>query len=190
MPLPSPSATAAGLLRALAWFALFQAAWFACVLGAAHGRSGWGVLAVAVVVALTWAASDARGDELRLTALALLMGLAWDTALLQLGLLVYASPGPVPALAPPWILALWALFATLLRGPLAWLQDRPLLAAVLGAAGGPLSYLAAVRLGAGGFADDSRALLALALGWSVMTPTLTEVARHLEQRRRVACNTA
>ncbi len=189
MPRPFPSAKAGQLLRGLAWFALFQAAWFACVLGAAHGRSGWGVLAVAAVVALTWAASNARADELRLTALALLMGLAWDTALLQLGLLAYASPGPLPSLAPLWILALWALFATLLRGPLAWLQGRPLLAAALGAVGGPLSYLAAVRLGAGSFPDGSRALLVLALGWSVMTPALTEAARHLERRRGAACNT-
>ena len=188
MPLLLPSSKAGPLLRGLAWFALFQAAWFACVLGAAHGRSGWGVLAVAAVVALTWAASNARGDELRLTALALLMGLVWDTALLQLGLLAYASPGPLPALAPPWILALWALFATLLRGPLTWLQGRPLLAAALGAAGGPLSYLAAVRLGAGAFPDDARALLVLAVGWGVMTPALTEAARHLERRRRAACN--
>jgi hypothetical protein len=189
MPLRSPSSKAGQLFQALAWFALFQAAWFACVLGAAHGRSGWGMGAVAAVVALTWAASNARGDELRLTALALLMGLAWDTALLQLRLLDYASPGPLPSLAPPWILALWALFATLLRGPLAWLQGRPLLAALLGAVGGPLSYLAAVRLGAGSFPDDMRALLALAVGWSVMTPALTDAARLLERRRRAACNT-
>ena len=190
MPLFSSSSQWCPLLRGLAGFALFQAAWFACGLGAAHGRSAWGVLAVAVAVALTWAASNARGDELRLTALALLMGLAWDTALLQRGLLAYASPGPLPSLAPLWILTLWALFATLLRGPLAWLQGRPLLAALLGAVGGPLSYLAAVRLGAGRFADDSLAMLVLALGWGVMTPALTEAARHLEQRRRAACNTA
>lgn len=188
MPLPSPSSKAGQLLHGLAWFALFQAAWFACVLGAASEHSVWGVLAVAAVVALTWAASNARGNELRLTALALLMGLAWDTALLQLGLLTYASPGPLPVLAPLWILALWALFATLLRGPLAWLQGRPLLAALLGAVGGPLSYLAAVRLGAGSFPDESRALLALAVGWSVMTPALTEAARRLDRRRLAACS--
>ncbi|MFG6413139.1 DUF2878 domain-containing protein [Roseateles sp. DC23W] len=190
MPLLSPSSKAGQLLLGLAWFALFQAAWFACVLGAAHGHSRWGVLAVAAVVALTWAASNARSDELRLTALALLLGLVWDTAMLQLGLLVYASPGPLPALAPPWILALWALFATLLSGPLAWLQGRPLLAALMGAVGGPLSYLAAVRLGAGSFPHDSRALLVLAIGWGLMTPALTEATRHLAQRRRAACNTA
>lgn len=184
MSVLSSSPKARLLLQGLAWFTLFQAAWFACVLGAAQGHAELGMLAVAAVVALTGAASDARGDELRLTALALLIGLGWDTALLQFGLLVYASPGPLPGLAPPWILALWALFATLLRGPLAWLHGRPLLSAALGAAGGPLSYLAAVRLGAGSFPDDARALLVLALGWAVMTPALTEAAHHLERRRR------
>lgn len=171
-------------LKAAAQFAVFQAAWFACVLGAAHGRPGWGVAAVGAVVALNWAWSDARMVEVRMTLLAILLGAAWDTWMLRSGVLSYASPGPMPTFAPVWILALWALFATLLRGPLAWLHGRPLLASLMGAVGGPLSYLAAVRLGAGAFPDASRAMLILALGWAVMTPALTEAARFLNMERR------
>ena len=58
------------------------------------------------------------------------------------------SPGPLPMLAPAWILALWALFAIALREPLRWLHGRWPLAALLGALGGPLSYAGAERLGA------------------------------------------
>lgn len=169
------------VLQGVALFCLFQAAWFACVLGAAHDRAGLGILAVAAAVLVTWSLSDRRGVEVLLTLLAVLLGLAWDTLMLRAGWVRYASPGPGPLSlwAPAWILALWALFATLLRGPLSWLHGRPLLAAVLGGVGGPLSYLAAVRLGAGSFQDTTQAMLILAAGWAVMTPVLTETARRL-----------
>ncbi|WP_186830649.1 DUF2878 family protein [Mitsuaria sp. TWR114] len=100
----------------LVQFCLFQAAWFACVLGAAHGQVAAGVMAVAAVVLLHLAMSPARAADLALTVLAMLMGLAWDSAMVRQGWVQYASPGPLPQLAPIWILALWALFATLLRG--------------------------------------------------------------------------
>jgi hypothetical protein len=173
------------VLQGGALFCLFQAAWFACVLGAAQDHAGWGILAVAVAVLVTWRLSDRRDLEIALTVQAVLMGLAWDTLMLRAGWVNYASPGPglLAAWAPAWILALWALFATLLRGPLSWLQGRPLLAAVLGAVGGPLSYLGAVRLGAGSFPDTREALFVLAVGWAVMTPVLTETARWLPKIR-------
>lgn len=171
------------LLIALAQFCVFQAAWFACVLGAAHGQAMWGVAAVAGVVLVNVVLSDRRAEVLMLTALAVLIGLAWDTWMLRAGWVRYAAPGPLPQWAPVWILALWALFATLLRGPLSWLHGRPRVAAALGAVGGPMSYLAAVRLGAGQFSDTPLAMAVLAVGWAVMTPMLTEAARLLGSRR-------
>lgn len=165
------------LLLGIAQFCLFQAAWFACVLGAAHDRVGPGVLAVGAAVLANWCLSDRRGVEMALTAQAVLLGLAWDTWMLREGWVHYASPGPCARWAPVWILALWALFATLLRGPLSWLHGRPLRAAALGAVGGPLSYLAAVRMGAGTFPDPAAALAVLAAGWALITPVLVESAR-------------
>lgn len=179
---PSTAPPLKRLLIGVAQFGLFQGAWFACVLGAAHDRVGLGVLAVAVAVLVNWSLSDRRGAELALTALALLLGLAWDTRMLRGGWVHYASPGPLPLWAPAWILALWALFASLLRGPLSWLQGRPLLAAALGGVGGPLSYLAAVRLGAGSFPDATTSMAVLAAGWAVMTPALTEAAGWMSRR--------
>jgi hypothetical protein len=79
---------------------------------------------------------------------ALVIGLIWDSSMSRLGWIAYAEPGPLPGIAPVWILALWALFAMVLREPLRWLHKRLPLAALLGALGGPLSYAAAERLGA------------------------------------------
>ncbi|WAC72708.1 DUF2878 domain-containing protein [Roseateles sp. SL47] len=170
------------LAKGVAEFCLFQGAWFACVLGAAHGEVGWGVLAVVVWVLISWSLSDQRRVDVMLALQAVTMGLVWDTWMLRGGWVDYAAPGPAALWAPVWILALWALFATLVRGPLSWLHGRPWLAALLGAIGGPMSYLAAVRLGAGRFPDPTQSLLVLGMGWAVMTPMLTEMARWLLTR--------
>jgi hypothetical protein len=160
-----------------------QAAWFACVVGAARGQPLAGIAAAVAAIALHGALTDKRGTEALLVCAALAIGLAWDTALLRTGLVVYASPGPVPQFAPGWILALWALFGTMLREPLRWLHGRRLVAAVLGAAGGALSYASAERLGACAFPEPARALLVLAAGWGVIVPVLVEAARRLDASR-------
>lgn len=174
------------VLAALVDFALFQLAWFACVTQAAQGRPGLGIPAVAAFVLLQLARSRHRSVDLLLVALSLALGLVWDTGLLHAGLVHYASPGPLPSLAPAWLLALWALFAAVLRGPLRWLYGRPAMAALLGAIGGPASYAAAGRLGAATFAAGPLPMVVLAIGWAVLTPLLVEVARRLELGRIAA----
>jgi len=140
------------------------------------------VVVVVVVWGVQLALSPARREDLWLAGAAVALGLLWDTAMLRTGVVAYASPGPVPGWAPAWILALWLLFATLLRGPLQWLHGRWRLSALLGGIGGAFSYWSAVRLGAGYFPHLQAALLVLGLGWAVMTPLLTELARRLEAR--------
>jgi hypothetical protein len=51
------------------------------------------------------------------------------------------------------------------------------MAAIAGAVGGPLSYLAGEKLGAIELVAPTNALLMLGLGWGVMMPLLAVVAR-------------
>ena len=176
------------VVRLLITFLAFQGAWFACVLGAAHGVPMLGIAAVVAAVAVQLAMSSARLHDAALIAAALVIGLAWDTAMARAGIVIYASPGQFPAWAPAWILALWALFATLLREPLRWLHGRWWLAAIIGGVSGALSYLGAVRLGAGSIPDPRLAMLVLAAGWAAFTPVLIESARWLCARERVAAD--
>jgi hypothetical protein len=163
----------------------FEAAWFACVLGAAHGWPGAGVAVAAAVIGIHLTLSAQPARDALLVAIATTIGLAWDSLMIQLGWIDYAAPGPLPALAPAWILALWALLAITLRVPLRWLHTRLVLAALLGAVGGPLSYLAAERLGACRLVHPSAALTALALAWAAVTPLLLVLARRLDQGGRL-----
>jgi hypothetical protein len=81
---------------------------------------------------------------------------------------------------------MWLLFGTTLSESLSWLQGRWVLAAIAGAVGGPLSYLAGENLGAIELAAPTNALLMLGLGWGVMMPLLAAVARPAAATVRTA----
>lgn len=162
-------------------FVLFQAAWFAAVIGAAQGHAALGSAVLAVVVFALLGLSTNRPADLRLVAIAVVIGAPFDGTLAYAGIVRYASPGPVTDWAPLWILGMWALFAPMLREPLSWLHGRPLLAAVVGGVGGPLSYAAAERLGACVLPERSLALLVLGAGWALIVPVLLSVAQRLER---------
>jgi hypothetical protein len=166
----SPSA------RNLLNFVVFQAAWFACVVGAARGHATAGTLAVAAAVALHLWLAPRREPELWLVGCVVAIGLVWDSLLVVAGLASYPTGTFAPGLAPHWILAMWALFATALNLSLGWLKGRPILAALLGAVGGPLAYFAGYRLGAIEAPQLGTLLLAQAAGWAVLMPLLCALA--------------
>ncbi len=165
--------------RILLNFIAFQVAWFACVLGGANDRALAGTMVVAAVIGLHLALAQRPLPEALLIAVAAVIGLAWDSGLVALGLMSYPSGNFAPGLAPYWIVAMWALFATSLNLSMAWLKDRPWMAALFGAVGGPLAYLAGERLGGLQMPDPVLALGAQALGWAVLLPMLTRLATRL-----------
>jgi Protein of unknown function (DUF2878) len=165
--------------RNLLNFVAFQLAWFACVLGGAHDRVAAGTLAVAAVVALHLALAPRPGPEARLVAVVTAIGLVWDSLVVSLGLMSYPAGVFAPGLAPLWILAMWALFATTLNLSMGWLKGRPWLAAAFGAVGGPLAYLAGKKFGGVEMGEPALALLAQGLGWAVMMPLLLRLAARL-----------
>lgn len=175
------SAPRSHVWRLLASIVIFEAAWIVCIIAAAHDVMGWGIAAVVVSILWQLAISSRPGLDLALIVAAFGTGLAWDTLLVQSHLVVYASPHPVPALAPLWILALWAQLGAVLREPLRWLHERLWIASAFGALGGAAAYTAAARLGACEFPDATRALVTLALGWGVIIPALVALARYLDR---------
>ena len=160
-------------------FVAYELVWFAAVIGAGHGLVWPGVAATMLFATWRVAGSAHRVVELKLIAVALLLGFALEDIWVRFGLIRYAAPWPEPA-HPAWLLALWAAFGLTVVPLFRYLHGRPWLAALLGALGGPLAYLGAAR-GWNAVLLPSRpwpSLLALAVGWAAAFPCLTLLARY------------
>ena len=165
------------MIRKIINLTLFQAAWFAAVLGAAEGLPWLGPLALVPVLAVHLSLTGDRQGELKLLLAAGLLGFLYDTALVNAGVfspLRHLAPHPF---SPPWMIGLWMNFAATLNVSMAWLRGRYLLAAVFGAIGGPLAYYSGAKLGATEALPSLNGMLVLAVGWGVMTPLLVWLAR-------------
>jgi hypothetical protein len=159
-------------------FVLFQAAWFACILGAAHGWPWAGTLAVVAAVAWHLLRAPQPIEELKLVGVAVGAGFLWENLLMHLGLVRFVAGQTVDFLAPAWILAMWALFAITLNVSLRWLKGRWLLAVLMGAVAGPASYYGGARMGAAVLPQPVPSLIALSIGWAILTPALLWAAQR------------
>lgn len=166
-------------LKLIANALLFQASWFACVLG---GTSVWlAVPLAALVIHFTWISSWAA--EGKLVVSIMLAGTALDSFLLQMG--VFGFPGD-PLLVPLWLALLWAMLGTTLNHCLAWSARPAWLACLLGALAGPLSYFAGSAL-----ADVSLPFgtltsgVILAICWGVIYPLLHGFAQLYREQFRL-----
>lgn len=161
--------------------ALYQVGWFASVLSAGAGRPWTGAALALVLVLVHLALVRDRKNELQLVLAAGVLGLAIDSLQLNAGVFSYPGGTPIADLPPPWIVALWLQFATLLHFGLRWLSRRYLLASALGFIGGPLSFLAGERAGAIEFASLT-AYGALACVWALAMPALVWLSDRLQPR--------
>ncbi len=166
-------------MRNLFRFAGFQAVWFACVFGGARGNMWLGPATAAALLALHLCFAVRRRAELAYVAAVALLGSCLDSVAHYLGATAY--PGSTAAwpflFVPPWICALWVAFATLPSTSLAWLAGKPKLAFLLGAIGGPLSYLAGTRMEAVAVGPDPMKTWAfLAVEYGLLTPLLMRLA--------------
>lgn len=127
---------------------MFQAAWPACVFGAAHGVMWPALVLVGGMAAVQLQPGRRHAGDLRTVGRFVACGVVLDTVWQQAGILVYASPWPVPGVAPLWILLLWLALGLTVHHSLAIFRRRPALFFVLASVGSPLSYFAASRIGA------------------------------------------
>ena len=167
-------------------FVLFQLGWLLCVMAGARPGMGWlGVLVVAVIALLHLLRAREVRREAMLIVSCLVIGGLWESSLTMAGVYQFPANPASTALAPAWLIAMWALFATTLNVSMRWLSGRYLLAAVFGAVGGPLAFYAGNRLGAITFSDTTLAMLLLAAGWAVLMPVLIYLAERFNGYRAV-----
>lgn len=160
-------------------FVAYQLAWFAVVVGAAQGHA-WAGAGVALLVAAVhlWLRRDIF--ELKLMGLAAVIGILVDSTLAMTGQVQFNTAGP--DLAPFWMVSLWIAFATTLNHSLRWLMCRPVAAALAGAIGGPLAYLAGARLGALSLATPAITLSLISLLWVLAMVTFSMTVMRAERR--------
>ena len=165
----------------------FYIGWFACVLGAAQGYPMLGPFVVVLLLGLHLFLTTDRAREVRVIATAGIVGSLLDTLMMRGGMYTFVGHS-LSWFCPVWITALWMIFATTLHSSLRWLLDRYVLAALLGAAGGPLSYYAGARLGALTLPSPPEpSLIVLAVVWGMALPglvwfaTVMSAAQHRRQ---------
>ena len=161
-------------------YALYQIGWFACVLGGASHRPWTGCLIALILVGVHLALSVERFHELRLVLLATAVGGAVEMIQIAAGTYRCASGTVNDALPPPWLLAMWAQFATTFRFSLRSVVTRPVLAVLFGAAGGPIAFLAGERLGAVSLLPPlAYGLLRLSVSWAIALVVFSAVVRRV-----------
>lgn len=161
--------------------------WGACVLGAAWGFHGLGLIVVLLLLIIHIALIERNKIQIVLTVafITMVTGFFADTLLIILG-----TVEPNRWLMPPpfteiWDLMIWVNFSLTLDRVFRFLQQRPFLAAVLGAVIAPPTYYAAGRLGALRFSEPSYSgLIWVGVVWFFVMPWLSLMARHFYGLRK------
>ncbi len=178
--------------RILTNILLFQIGWFACVLGAAYSQPLIGSSIAIMIIAYHLYSTLDWQRELLLILIVMLIGFFWDSLLVYQGWISYSTGQIFPGTAPYWIVVMWGLFTTTLNVSMKWLNKRLLYSICFGLVGGPLAYLAGSKLGALEFIDKQSGLIALAVGWGVITPSLLALSQYIshfgkDTQRKIAC---
>ena len=179
-PARARDARATSLARRLVNFAVYEAAWFACIFGVAHGQPLWGTAAVVASIAWHVAISARPASELALIVILCAVGFVAESLVVAQGNVAYRAGQPVAWLAPYWMVALWGEFGIALNVTLRWLKRKPWLAALLGAVFGPLSFMGGVRMGGARFVDEPAALVTLVVMWAVLMPLVMWISDRFD----------
>ena len=168
-------------MRNAANFLFFQAFWFAAVAGAARGWLWAGPAACFLFLLMHLRMVPAqRMRELAYVLTVGALGTTVDTGMKALGAIAYpAAETWTSPLVPPYIASLWVAFAMLPRFSLGWLSGKPLLGALLGGVGGPLSFYAGTRFGVVGLGEvPALSWALLALEYALATPLMLHFAHR------------
>lgn len=164
----------------------FLAAWLALFYFAANGPGGLGlVLALAIIALHVWQSPDGLA-EVRLIGIATAIGAVAEALIIHLDLISYSGVSLVGGLPPLWVLAQWAVFATLLNVTLRPLRSWVLLSLGLGFVFLPLAKLVGLKFGVADMpAPAYRSVALIGLCWSVTLVALFAAARFWDGWREL-----
>jgi hypothetical protein len=164
---------------------LYQAGWFAMVLGAARGLPWLGAAGGLFLLTIHVLLSRERRPEILTVVTVGILGTLADSIQAHAGVFVFESGYWSYWVVPFWLTVMWMQFATLLHFALGWLSGRYLLSAVLGALGGPAAFWTGERLGGVIFPMGTLySLLILGAAWFLLMPLCVFAADRFQPHRR------
>ncbi len=162
----------------------FQAAWWACVAGVAHGFEIPALMFGACLAGAHLVYTEHKRQDMRLAAWALGVGIATDSLLQYFSVMQFHGLS-IWGLSPLWLWMLWVLFALTLNTSLAFLKTKPLaLSALAGFVFGPLTYYAGAEFGAASWEGPTFPWLPLAGVWMLALPSLVFLSKRLVHTTR------
>lgn len=159
---------------------MFKIGWLSSVLGAAKGLPTLGPAMVVLAIAIHLRIAHRPSREIVLILTTGLIGAFWDSTMIAMGWVSYPNGTFLANIAPYWILGMWMLFATTLNLAFKALQSRLMLATLLGAVFGPLSYYSGSKMGAITLVEPTAAMIALSVAWAILMPALLLMASQLD----------
>ena len=165
---------------------LFQACWFACVIGGANELT-WPAVVTFLILAIYQLHPDRRHSrDALLLLVSIPMALLVDSFWVASGMMTFTESFPFAGIAPLWIIILWCAFALTVNHSLAWLKAHPSLPIVFGGFGGPMSYFAGLKLGGVEYHSDFWLVsLALALAWSISLLVLCKLGGAFTEQNSI-----
>ena len=152
--------------------------WFACILGAAINETHTAVAFSLLIILFHFYLAKDKKNEIKILLIASIIGFLFDGFLLKSELVLYTNHGWSYSITPLWIIVFVMGFAITLNFSLNWLKKKIKLSAFVGAIGGPLAYLAGEKLEAVTLMTPI-ALIAIVIGWSLITPLLIYISRRI-----------
>jgi hypothetical protein len=161
---------------------LFYVCWFSCILGAAKQDyvSGPVVTLCCFFIHLILHRNHWT-RELKLGILVMLVGSLFDSLLPRFSLVTFSTPEPtLLPFYPAWMSMLWLGFSSTLTVSLKWLQQKLPIALLFGLLGGPITFIAAEKLGAVHISEVHGyffALLSIGFVWGLTLPIVVTLSR-------------
>jgi len=159
-------------------FVIFQLIWVSAVVFQNKGL--WVCLAL---LALHFALSPQRKEDITRTYKAILIGIALDFTLMQTGIFAFEGNH-----FPLWLVCLWVGFVLTLRHSMAWLSNKPLYWQIpLGACGGTLSYLSGAKFGAVQLSQGwAVSAVILIVAWGTLLPLFFRIINQEKSYEKLA----
>ncbi len=164
--------------------AFFYGGWTALVVFAAEGAPGKGLLILMAILAVHFYLSHQRMKDAIFLISVTIAGCIIDTCLQAFGVLMYASPNPyISWISPFWMMGVYVLFAAAVDYSLIWMRSYLLAAAILGAIGGVMSYIAGAKLGGVEFLlPNEWSLVVIGIVWFIFMPVSCWYSGWLDRR--------